>query len=287
MFTKRTVRDRVVLVTGGTAGIGAAVVTRLLAEGATVVTCARDETRLRAAGVHAVPCDLTDPRQRGELVDHVVERYGRLDALVNNAGQGRVGLFTQLDTEAVQAMVDLNVVAVADLTRRALPHLADRRGDVVMISSLAGVVPVPPLAMYSATKAAVDGLVHGLRREVPHGVRIHTVEPGPVRTEWLLRAGGLRPTAEEGRRGRSFGAGPDQVADEVYRCLTGHGHRTVAVPRWLGPARLAAVPPFSVVLDLALAPVAPLVARWTRRYQSELVSRARGEQQHHVEDRDD
>ncbi|WP_447002647.1 SDR family oxidoreductase [Saccharothrix isguenensis] len=281
MFPKRPVEGRVVLVTGGSAGIGRSIAARLAASGATVVTCARDEARLRTAARHlpwevdAVACDLTDDRQRRQLIDHVIERHGRLDALVNNAGTGRVGRLTDLDANSTRDVLTLNVIAVADLTRQALPHLVERRGDVVMIASVAGWVPVPPLSLYSASKAAVDGLVHALRRESP-GLHIHSVNPGPVRTEWLLRAAGLRPSDDEGRRGRSFGTRPERVADEVYRCLTGHRHRTVTVPRWLGPVRLAGAPPLSNALDLVLAPVAPLVVRWARHYQDTLVDRARG-----------
>lgn len=270
------------LVTGGSAGIGRSVTARLAAAGATVVTCARDEKRLRTAArslpgtVDPVACDLTDQRQRRELIDYVVERHGRLDVLVNNAGTGRVGLLTDLDADSVRDVIALNVVAVTDLTRLALPQLARRRGDVVMIASVAGWVPIPPLSLYSATKAAVDGLVHALRRESPPGLRIHSVNPGPVRTEWLLRAAGLRPDDDEGRRGHTFGTRPERVADEVYRCLTGPRHRTVTVPRWLGTARLAGLPPLSNALDLILTPVAPLVVRWARHYQDTLVDRARG-----------
>jgi NAD(P)-dependent dehydrogenase (short-subunit alcohol dehydrogenase family) len=283
MFPRRSVEGRVVLVTGGSAGIGRSTAARLAAAGATVVTCARDGVRLRTAvrrlpgTVEPVACDLTDPRQRRELIDHVLERHGRLDALVNNAGQGRVGLLTDLSADSVQDVVTLNVIAVADLTRLALPHVAERRGDVVMISSVAGWVPVPPLSLYSATKAAVDGLIHALRRESPPGLRVHSVNPGVVRTEWLLRAAGVRPTDEEGPRGHTFGARPEHVAKQVHRCLTANRHRTVTVPRWLGPARLAGLPPLSNVLDLVLAPVAPLVVRWARHYQDSLISRARGE----------
>ncbi|MFI9005964.1 SDR family oxidoreductase [Actinosynnema sp. NPDC053489] len=283
MFSTRSVEGRVVLVTGGSAGIGRSIAARLAASGATVVTCARDEVRLRAAArdlpgtVEPVACDLTDRRQRRDLVEGVVRRHGRLDALVNNAGQGRVGLFAELDAEGVEEVVALNVTAVADLTRLALPHLAERRGDVVVVASVAGWVPIPPLTLYSATKAAVDGLVHSLRREVPAGLRVHTVNPGPVRTEWLLRAAGLRPDDEEGRRGRTFGTRPERVAAEVHRCLTARRHRTVTVPRWLGAARLAGVPPLSNALDLVLRSIAPPVARWAHRYQDELVRRARDE----------
>ena len=273
------------LVTGGSAGIGRSIAARLAASGATLVTCARDEARLRSAArrlpgiVDPVACDLTDHRQRHELIDHVIERHGRLDALVNNAGTGRVGLLTDLDADSVREVMTLNVIAVTDLTRLALPHLAARGGDVVMIASVAGWVPIPPLSLYSASKAAVDGLVHALRRESSPGLRIHSVNPGPVRTEWLLRAAGLRPSDDEGRRGHTFGSRPERVADEVHRCLTGHRHRTVTVPRWLGPARLAGLPPLSNALDLVLAPVAPIVVRWARRYQETLVRRARDQGQ--------
>ena len=195
------------LVTGGSAGIGHSIAARLAAAGATVVTCARDGPRLRTAAgrlpgrVDPVTCDLTDHRQRRELVDQVVARHGRLDALVNNAGKGRVGLLYDMDASSIQEVVEVNVIAVTDLTRLALPHLADRGGDVVMISSIAGWVPIPPLSLYSATKAAVDGLVHALRRESPPGLRIHSVNPRPIRTEWLLRAAGHQPIDDEGRRG--------------------------------------------------------------------------------------
>ncbi|ONI80970.1 hypothetical protein ALI144C_20580 [Actinosynnema sp. ALI-1.44] len=280
LWCRRSVAGRVALVTGGSAGIGHSVVARLVAAGLTVVACARDEARLRTAFsrlpgvVDPVGCDLTDPRQRRELIGYVIERHGRLDTLVNNAGQGRVGLFTDLDADSVHDVVALNVIAVADLTRLALPYLADRRGDVVMISSVAGWVPVPSLSLYSATKAAVDGLVHALRRESTPGLRIHSVNPGPARTEWLLRAAGVRPNREQGRRGLTFGVRPERVADEVHRCLTGHRHRTVTVPRWLGPARVAGLPPLSNALDLVLAPIAPYVAAWVCRYRDSLVSRA-------------
>lgn len=290
MFPKRIVKGRVVLVTGASAGIGRSVAARLATAGATVVTSARDGTRLRTAArylpgtVDPVECDLTDQRQRREMIDYVVARHGRLDALVNNAGLGHVGLFGDIDQNSLREIVELNVIAVADLTRLTLPHIADRGGDVVMISSVAGWVPVPPLSLYSATKAAVNALVHALRREAPPGLRIHSINPGPVRTEWLLRAAGLRPSDDEGRRGCSFGTSPERVAEEVYRCLTGYRNRTVAVPRWFGAARLAGLPPLSNALDLALAPVAPLLARWARHYQDSLVTRARREQHGDLDD---
>jgi NAD(P)-dependent dehydrogenase (short-subunit alcohol dehydrogenase family) len=269
---QRELRDRVVLVTGGSSGIGRASAARLARDGARVVTCARDAGRLEAAvadlpgDVHGVACDLCDGGDRAALVDAVIARHGRIDALVNNAGQGRIGLLTDLDARAVEELIAINLVAVADLTRLVLPHLAAEGGDVVMLSSVAAWAPMPPLSLYSATKAGVDGLVAALRREAVPGVRVHSVNPGPVRTEWVARASGDRPGEQDGPHKLQPGVPADWVAEQVARCLTSSGPRTAAVPRVLGVARLSGVPPVGWLLDTVLAPVAPALARWARDY---------------------
>jgi NAD(P)-dependent dehydrogenase (short-subunit alcohol dehydrogenase family) len=276
---ERELRDTVVLVTGGTSGIGRACAARLARRGARVVTCARDAERLRRViadmpgDVHGMACDLTDAGDRAKLVEAVIARHGRIDALVNNAGQGRVGLLTDLDATGIEEVVAVNVVAVADLTRLVLPHLQARGGDVVMMSSAAAWAPLPPLSLYSASKAGLDGLVVALRREVPRGVRVHSVNPGPVSTEWLARASGVRPGEDDGPRKVSFGVPPEWVAEQVEKCLTASRHRTAAVPRVLGVARLSRVPPIGRLLDVVLAPLAPAVVRWTRDYAQRVADR--------------
>ncbi|MGX7827980.1 SDR family oxidoreductase [Actinokineospora sp. 24-640] len=271
----RSLRDRVVLVTGGSAGLGEATARLLSERGARVVICGRDQRRLDAAldrmpGVDGVRCDVTRATDRDGLVDAVLDRWGRLDALVNNAGHGQVGRLDDLDPAEIDDIVAVNFTAVAQLTRLALPHLRERGGDIVMISSLVGAVPIPPLSLYSATKAGVDGLVTALRRETPHGVRVHAICPGPMRTEWLVRAVQDRPTNAEAPHRLSAGFPPDRVADQVARCLTAHHSRTVSVPRWWAPARLATLPPISRALDLTLAPLAPWLVKFARRYGQSL-----------------
>src|ERR671911_1417922 len=202
----RSPAGRVVLVTGGSAGIGRSTVTRLARDGARVVTCARGGDRLEQAveglpGVSTVVADVADAADRARLLDRVLDEHGRLDAVVLNAGLGWAGLVEDMPGDAVERLIGLNLTGVVELTRIALPHLlsaAAQRGRayVVTVASVAAWSQVPPLTVYSATKAGVQGFVKGLRREghAP-GVRVHTVNPGPVRTEWLARGHGAPPAA--------------------------------------------------------------------------------------------
>jgi NAD(P)-dependent dehydrogenase (short-subunit alcohol dehydrogenase family) len=260
-----TVRDRVVVVTGGSAGIGRATVERLTDDGAHVVTCARDGDRLAEAlsdlpGVLGVPADMADAGDRARLVGRTIERYGRLDAVVLNAGLGWAGLLEDMPGEAVEGIVALNLTGAIEVTRLALPYLlasAGERGraDVLAVSSVAAWVQIPPLTVYSATKAGLDGFLNGFRREVTtRGVRVHSVNPFFVSTEWLARGHGSAPTSDADARGRlSRGIAPERVAEQITRCLTAPRSRTVAVPRWAGLARLGAVPPGSRLLDRRLS----------------------------------
>ncbi|MGY1823455.1 SDR family oxidoreductase [Geodermatophilus sp. SYSU D00079] len=270
--------DRVVLVTGGSAGIGRSTVARLAAGGARVVTCARDGDRLAEAlrslpaGVTGVVADVADAGDRARLVERVVDEHGRLDAVVLNAGLGWAGLVEDMPGEVVEGMVALNLTGVVEVTRLALPHLLEAaaqrgRADVVTVASAAAWSQVPPLTVYSATKAGVQGFVKGLRREVTaRGVRVHTVNPGPVATEWLARGHGAPPASDADAPGRlSRGIRSERVADQISRCLTTPWSRTVAVPRWMGLARLGEVPPVDRALDVLLSRQADRIRRIAAR----------------------
>jgi short-subunit dehydrogenase len=130
---------------------------------------------------------------------------------------------------------------------------------------------VPPLTVYSATKAGVQGFVKGMRREVTaRGVRVHTVNPGPVSTEWLARGHGAPPVSDADARGRlSPGVRPERVARQIAGCLASPWSRTVAVPRWMGLVRLGEVPPVDRVLDLVLSRQADRIRRVTARMVQE------------------
>ncbi len=258
-------RDRVVLVTGGSAGIGRKTVAELAARGARVVTCARHGDRLGEAladlpGVFWMVADVTDAADRALLIDRVVADHGRLDALVLNAGLGWAGLLEEMPGEKVEDVVATNFTAAIELTRLALPHLlaATRergRADVVAVSSVAAWTRIAPLTVYSASKAGLDGFVKGLRREVTaRGLRVHTVNPFFVSTEWLARGHGHAPVSDVDAVGRlSRGIAPERVAVQIAGCLSAPRSRTVAVPRWAGLARLGEVTPVNRLLDRVLS----------------------------------
>ena len=257
--------NRVVLVTGGSAGIGRKTIAELAARGARVVTCARHGDRLDEAladlpGVTGVVADVADPADRALLIDRVVADHGRLDALVLNAGIGWAGLLEEMPGEKVEEVVATNLTAAIELARLALPHLlaATResgRADVVAVSSVAAWTRVAPLTVYSASKAGLDGFVKGLRREITaRGVRVHTVNPFFVSTEWLARGHGHAPVSDADAVGRlSRGIAPERVAVQIAGCLSAARSRTVAVPRWAGLARLGEVTPVNRLLDRVLS----------------------------------
>jgi NAD(P)-dependent dehydrogenase (short-subunit alcohol dehydrogenase family) len=270
-------RERVVLVTGGSAGIGRATVHRLAASGARVVTCARGGDRLDEAlagvpGALGVTADVSDRADRAALVQRVLDEHGRLDGVVLNAAIGYAALVEDTPADAVETMVATNLTGVIDLARLALPHLlasaAERgRGDLLVVTSAAALSQVPPLTIYSATKAGQHGFVKGLRREVTaRGVRVHSITPAPVATEWLVRGRGAAPVSDRDSEGRlSPGISPDRVADQVARSLTSYWSRTAAVPRLMGLARLGEVPPVNRLMDMTLSRQTDRIRRLTER----------------------
>jgi short-subunit dehydrogenase len=264
----RSLSGRVTLVTGVTAGIGRASAARLLAAGASVIGCARDQRRLahvarELPGLQVVPCDLREGDQRGALVDAVLDRHGRIDVLVNNAGVGYVGAVVDMDLDDVERITSTNVTAVLDLTRRVLPGMLERGdGDLLMISSVAAWTATPPLTAYAASKWAVDGFVEGLRREVvPHGLRVHSVHPAFTSTEFHARALGLHPDEGDPQVRRAPGVPADEVARVVRQQLESGDGRTVTVPRWAGLARAASWPLVRPVVDLAVRRVPDSLAK--------------------------
>jgi NAD(P)-dependent dehydrogenase (short-subunit alcohol dehydrogenase family) len=187
--------DRIAIVTGGTTGIGAAVVERLVAESAAVVMCARHEPEQSFAGdVTFVAADVTREGDMERVVDAAVARHGRVDVVVANAGTGGASPWPQESTDDWQAIVDLNLNGTMFTCRAAWPHLVDSAGAVVVVSSLSAVMGVgeteleqmggfQPSASYQASKAGVEGLtVHLAGRGGEHGVRVNAVRPGRIMT---------------------------------------------------------------------------------------------------------
>ena len=183
------------LVTGAGRGMGADIARAALAAGHAVVATGRDPERVGSAlGAHddllVLALDITDPASARAAVAAAVERFGRIDVLVNNAGNFYAGFFEEIDPEDFRAQLETNLFGPLNVTRAVLPVMrAQRSGVVVAISSTGGLIGQEFCSAYSASKFAVEGWIESLAPEVaPFGIRTMVVEPGFFRTE-LLSAG--------------------------------------------------------------------------------------------------
>ncbi len=177
--------------TGVSQGIGLAVADALIAEGMKVLGTSRTAPPPRA-GLEHLAVDMTSLSAGDQAVAAVVQRFGRLDVLVNNVGGAKIGTgFTSHPDEEWSKYFELNLMTTVRTTRCALPHLAAVGGVVINISSLNGHLPSTGIYPYNATKAAMDSLTTGLSSEyAPKGVRVVGVAPGPVNTPlWLGQTG--------------------------------------------------------------------------------------------------
>jgi NAD(P)-dependent dehydrogenase (short-subunit alcohol dehydrogenase family) len=182
------------LVTGAGRGMGTDIARAALTAGHAVVATGRDPDRVSAAlGAHddllAVALDVTDPAGVQAAVDAAVERFGRIDVLVNNAGNFYAGFFEEITPEDYRAQIETNLFGPLNVTRAVLPVMrAQRSGLVVTISSTAGVVGQEFCTAYAASKFALEGWSESLTPEVaPFGIRTMLVEPGFFRTELLTQ----------------------------------------------------------------------------------------------------
>lgn len=183
--------NKTVVVTGASAGVGAATARAFAAAGANLVLAARSEDKLESLanelGGIAVVADITQSRAIQTLVETAVETYGGLDVLVNNAGCNNRGPVASLEANQLAQMIDTNLRAPVLLTRAALPHLQASRGAVVNVASLAGQMPLPDEATYSASKFGLRAFTYALSGELEgSGVSASVVSPGPIETGFIL-----------------------------------------------------------------------------------------------------
>jgi NAD(P)-dependent dehydrogenase (short-subunit alcohol dehydrogenase family) len=183
---------KVWLVTGAGRGMGVDIAQAALTAGHAVVATGRNAERVRAAlGTHddllAVALDVTDPASASAAVQAALDRFGRIDTLVNNAGNFYAGFFEEITSEDFRAQVETNLFGPLNVTRAVLPVMrAQRSGLVVTISSTAGLIGQEFCTAYAASKFALEGWSESLTPEVaPFGIRTMLVEPGFFRTELL------------------------------------------------------------------------------------------------------
>jgi NAD(P)-dependent dehydrogenase (short-subunit alcohol dehydrogenase family) len=185
-------KDKVVLITGGSSGIGRATALRLGTYGARLALAARTtatlsavagEVKARGAEVLTVPADVTDADQCRSMIDATVGRFGRLDVVVCSAGVSMRASFAASDLAVMEGVIRTNFLGALYTTYHAVPHVTRTRGSLVAVSSLTGKRGVPSYAAYGAAKAAVQGLYDSLRLELaPAGVHVGVVSPGFVDT---------------------------------------------------------------------------------------------------------
>ncbi|GHF89788.1 short-chain dehydrogenase/reductase [Kitasatospora xanthocidica] len=181
---------KVWLITGANSGFGQAIAEAALAAGDTVVAAARrPEALAELAAAHPerlvpVRLDVTDPERIPAVVTEAVERHGRIDVLVNNAGRGLIGAVEEYTDRELRDLMELHFFGPAALTRAVLPHMrAQGSGAVVQMSSMGGRFSFPGVGAYSATKFALEGLSEALAQEVAgFGIKVLVVEPGAFRT---------------------------------------------------------------------------------------------------------
>ncbi len=216
----------VVVITGASSGIGAATARELAARGHRLVIAARRAERLEAlaeelaamAEVLPVPVDVTHPESVRALAGRAVERFGRLDVWINNAGVGQGPAWWHLEPAELRRLIDTNLTAAILAAQAAVPYMIRQGGGhLINVASVAGHVGVA--AVYSATKFGLRGHSEALRRELrPYGIHVSLVSPGFVRTEMTAGYPGPMASAE-------------RVARAIARLLH-HPRREVVVPGW-------------------------------------------------------
>jgi len=190
-------KDKVALVAASSQGLGRAVAEELAAEGASLVLCARDAQTLDQTAaaiaersntrVLAVPADVTVTSDIKQLVDAGIERFGRIDILVTNAGGPPAGRFEQLTHEQWEQAIRLTLLSAVELTRQVLPGMKERRwGRILNITSIAVKQPVENLLLSNSLRAGLTGFARTLANEVAaDGITVNNVLPGYTRTERL------------------------------------------------------------------------------------------------------
>lgn len=220
-----TMAGKVAAITGAASGIGLACARRLLSAGARVILIDRDEAALSrlapelGPSAHPLIIDLTNPASVAGMMPKILEATGRLDIFHANAGSYVGGPLIEGDPDAWDRMLNLNINAAFRSVHAVLPHMTERRtGDIIVTSSVAGVVPVVWEPIYTASKHAVQAFVHTTRRQlIKYGIRVGAVQPGPVVTALISDWPKEKLDAERAAGGLIE---PEEVAEAVFFMLS-------------------------------------------------------------------
>lgn len=218
--TREAMRDKSVIVTGSSRGIGLTTAQAFLDAGARVAICARDPSRLGKAAAHlhagerllARVADVSDFVHVQSFVEQATSAFGPVEVLVNNAGLAHVGPFAEEPVESIGNVIDVNLKGLMYVTRAVLPSMLARgSGVIVNVSSGAGLAGFPQIVSYCATKFGVVGFTEGLDEEVrAYGVRVYVLCPGRVATDMQAQYSGAK-----------VGIAPERVAQRILDLALG------------------------------------------------------------------
>lgn len=186
LFRMSFFTDKVVAITGGSDGIGKAMVHAFIQAGAKVATCGRDYNKLYSLQMqyanvmlHTITCDVSKESDCRRFIESTIKTFGGIDILINNAGISMRALFKDADLDVLRKVMDVNFYGAVYCTKYALPSILERQGTVVGVSSIAGYRGLPGRTAYSASKFALQGWLEALRTEMLHsGVHVMWVCPG-------------------------------------------------------------------------------------------------------------
>ncbi|MFW5702507.1 MAG: SDR family oxidoreductase [Candidatus Dojkabacteria bacterium] len=241
------INKKVVIITGSSSGIGKATAKYFAEKGWQVVATMRspekEEELAENKGIELMKLDVTDTKQREEVVAKTVKQYGRVDALVNNAGYGLVGPFETIEPEQIEQQFKVNVLSLFEMTRAVLAQMKSQRSGVIInISSMGGRLAIPMMSPYHSTKFAVEGFSESIQYELNKiGMRVKLVEPGTIKTDFYGRSlvDGAKDEdkvpEEYAKLYESFnktmdtagssGADPKSVAKVIYKAATDKSKR--------------------------------------------------------------
>lgn len=244
---RMNVKGKVVLVTGAARGIGAGLARRLASKGAKVALVGLEPDELKRVSAECGPdaavweADVTDWQAMEKAVEGVVEHFGGIDVVVANAGIAATGFARSIDPAAFERVIEVDLLGVWRTVRICLPHIVERRGYVLAVSSLAAIVHIPGNAAYSAAKAGVEAFANSLRAEVRHlGVDVGVAHPTWIATDMVQGAdqhpvfGALRTTAP-GFMSKTY---PLSVAVDLLDEGIARRSRAIHVPGWVGVLKL-------------------------------------------------
>jgi short-subunit dehydrogenase len=195
-------KDKVVVVTGGTDGIGRALVEELLQEGAKVATCGRNHDKLYSlqssfpsSPLHTMVADVSSENDCRRFLETTIKFYGGVDILINNAGISMRALIKDATTEVIRKVMDINFFGTVYCTKYALPSIIERKGTIVGVSSIAGYRGLPGRSAYSASKWAMIGWMESIKTELLHE-KVHVMWVCPGFTTSNIRSAALNKDAE-------------------------------------------------------------------------------------------